>query len=60
MVIVDALGREVGRRTQAFPAGLSTVDAPTAGLASGVYHARVTARVGDVWETQTSRFTLVR
>ena len=60
VVIVDALGREVGRRTQAFPAGLSTVDAPTAGLASGVYHARVTARVGDVWETQTSRFTLVR
>ncbi len=60
IVVLDALGRQVGRTTRTLGVGESTVEAPVAGLASGVYHARVTATAGATTETRTSRFTLVR
>ena len=60
VVVVDALGREVGRVQRTLAAGDTEIEAPVAGLASGVYHARVTARAGGTTETRTSRFTLVR
>ncbi|MGB3542168.1 choice-of-anchor I family protein [Rubrivirga sp.] len=60
VVIVDALGREVGRISRAADAGSAVLDAPVTGLASGVYHARVTATAGATVETQSSSFTLVR
>ena len=60
IVLVDALGRHVGRVERSLSAGDTVIDAPTAGLASGVYHARVTARSGATVETRTSRFTLIR
>ena len=60
VVVLDALGREVGRMARRFGAGEATVEAPTSGLAAGVYHARVTARADGTTETRTGRFTLVR
>ncbi len=60
IVVVDALGREVGRVSRSAGTGETVLDAPVTGLASGVYHARVTATAGGTVETRSSSFTLVR
>ena len=60
VVVVDALGRRVGRAAGRYGAGVSAVPAPVAGLAAGVYHARVTAQAGTEVSTATSTFTVVR
>ena len=60
VVVVDALGREVGRVSRSVGVGESVLEAPVAGLASGVYHARVTATAGATVETRAASFTLVR